>query len=280
MLRRFPNTTRRRIYLAPTYVEALVAGFGRRRLFSGVATYCMFIGYPRSGHSLVGSLLDAHPDAVIAHELDALGFVRAGFRRNQLYALILANSRSIAAQGRTQTGYDYVVPGGAQGRFESLRVIGDKRGRTSMARLQRHPELLRRLLSVVRDPVRFVHVVRNPYDNITTMAKRRNVPLGESLENYFGLCRAVAAVKDQVPAETVIDVRHENLVRDPKGTVKDLCNFLGLVPSDEYIEACASIVFSSPHRSRLEGDWTPELRGRVEEGMASFPFLEGYSWDD
>ncbi len=26
----------------------------------------MFIGYPRSGHSLVGSLLDAHPNIIVA----------------------------------------------------------------------------------------------------------------------------------------------------------------------------------------------------------------------
>jgi len=33
-----------------------------RRHFDAVRTFCLFIGYPRSGHSLVGSLLDAHPD--------------------------------------------------------------------------------------------------------------------------------------------------------------------------------------------------------------------------
>ena len=28
----------------------------------------MFIGYPRSSHSLVGSILDAHPEIIIPHE--------------------------------------------------------------------------------------------------------------------------------------------------------------------------------------------------------------------
>ena len=32
----------------------------------------MFIGYPRSSHSLVGSILDAHPEIIIPHEYDVI----------------------------------------------------------------------------------------------------------------------------------------------------------------------------------------------------------------
>lgn len=38
-----------------------------------VKTMVLFVGYPRSCHSLVGSLLDAHPNMVIAHEYNLLG---------------------------------------------------------------------------------------------------------------------------------------------------------------------------------------------------------------
>lgn len=30
-----------------------------------VQAYVMFVGYPRSGHSIIGALLDAHPDAIL-----------------------------------------------------------------------------------------------------------------------------------------------------------------------------------------------------------------------
>ena len=46
--------------------------------FETIQLYCMFVGYPRSGHSLVGAMFDAHPDIVIAHELDALRYLKAG----------------------------------------------------------------------------------------------------------------------------------------------------------------------------------------------------------
>ena len=69
--------------------------------FAGLETYCMFIGYPRSGHSLVGSLLDAHSQVVIAHEMNVLKFIDvAEFTAPELYWLILENSRLFAMCGR------------------------------------------------------------------------------------------------------------------------------------------------------------------------------------
>src|SRR5687767_7508658 len=69
-----------------TWVRTRVAARGRDDQLARVSSYVFFVGYPRSGHSLVGSLLDAHPDMAIAHEMDALRFVR-GYSRNQLFHL-------------------------------------------------------------------------------------------------------------------------------------------------------------------------------------------------
>ena len=38
------------------------------KLYDGVKTFVMFIGYQRSSHSLVGAILDAHPEIIIPHE--------------------------------------------------------------------------------------------------------------------------------------------------------------------------------------------------------------------
>ena len=34
----------------------------------------MFIGYPRSSHSLVGAILDAHPEIIIPHQYDVIKY--------------------------------------------------------------------------------------------------------------------------------------------------------------------------------------------------------------
>ena len=37
-------------------------------MYDELRAFCLFMGYTRSGHSLVGACLDAHPEAAIAHE--------------------------------------------------------------------------------------------------------------------------------------------------------------------------------------------------------------------
>ena len=122
------DRTRRWALLARAYVRSAHRSLRERTLFRDVSAYCMSVGYPRSGHTLVGSLLDTHPEIVIAHELDALRYVRLGFRRGQLYHLILETSHAFTEAGRVWTGFDYRVPTGWQERVRLLRVIGDKKG--------------------------------------------------------------------------------------------------------------------------------------------------------
>ncbi len=279
MIRRFPHSPPRVVPLAGAYVASTIAGYRERDLFSHVESYCMFAGYPRSGHSLVGSLLDAHPDMVIAHELNALGFIRARFRRAQLYSLILNNSRMIAALGRQETGYSYEVPNQWQGRFRTIRVIGDKNAMGATLRLGRRPYLLDRLQRVVRDPVRFVHIVRNPYDNISTIARRDDLTLEQATAFYLNLSTTALSITRRVGQDHVMVVRHESFVADAKAALKELCSFLGVTSPDDYLDACASIVYESPHMSRHDSPWTPDSIRSLEREMKRFPFFEGYSWD-
>src|SRR6056297_1246638 len=48
------------------------------RQLGAVEAFVQFVGFPRSGHSLIGSVLDAHPHAIISHELDTMGLIKKG----------------------------------------------------------------------------------------------------------------------------------------------------------------------------------------------------------
>ena len=104
-----------------TYIGSLIDGGLKRRLFKEVEYYCMFFGYPGSGHSLVGSLMDAHPKMVISHELDALDYMRRGYRQNQIFSLILQRSAEFTQEGREWTGHSYKVEGQWQGGYDGKR---------------------------------------------------------------------------------------------------------------------------------------------------------------
>src|SRR5689334_5466388 len=127
--------------------------------------FCLFIGYPRSGHSLLGSLLDAHPDVAIAHGPNVLKDVaeRAVGRRDLVETLLRrAEQDADRIGGRRATGYSYAVPGQWQGHVRTLRVLGAKAGEKATLALRRDPAVLTQLRRTLRARIRLLHVTRNP----------------------------------------------------------------------------------------------------------------------
>ena len=254
-----------------------------KKTFQNVDKYCMFIGYPRSGHSLLGSLLYAHPNIIIAHELNALNFVDMGFNQQQIYYLILKNSRKLATQGRESSGYSYEVHHQWQGKFRDLKVIGDKKGGDSISILRYKPELLNVLQNKIDVPAKFIHVIRNPYDNISTMytrSKKKDKKLADSINQYFYLCDTIAQLKQQINQGDMIDIRHEQIISNPKFWLNEICKFLEIDAGDDYLDDCANIIYQFPNKSRHKVQWNDELIETVKNKMNQYEFLSGYSYED
>ncbi|MGF1514135.1 MAG: sulfotransferase [Elainellaceae cyanobacterium] len=257
------------------------------RTFEAIETFCLFIGYSRSGHSLVAALLDANPNIVMAHELRAIKYADAGLSRNALYYLLLKNTSIRGHSWRRGNGYTYDVPNQWQGAYQHIQVIGDKHGEFSATSIASRPELLRRLYDLVEIPIKLVHVVRNPFDNIATMAlkKARNSSspsdLRDTVSRYFKVCESIMDIKamaSDLDYLEIYDLRHEDIIEQTQPQLRDLCFWLNVLPSDDYLDACASIVFELPSKSRHKVEWGLELKQEVEEKISLFPFLKGYSF--
>ena len=247
--------------------------------FAGVTRYCMFIGYPRSGHSLVGALLNAHPRMVIAHELDALRYVVRPFTRAQLFALILRRDREFVAQGTRWTGYDYSVPQSAQGIADGIQVIGDKKGGRSSLRIAADPEILGRLERMVGPGLRIIHVTRNPFDIIATMVKRGRAETAERVHQFERHCAGSALALSFAGPDRAITVAHEDLVLDPRATIHTLCEFLGQDAPEPYIEQCAARIFKVSRKTRKSVIWHAEDVAAVSALIGRYPFLRRYAAD-
>lgn len=212
-------------------------------------------------------------------------YVFAGFTRNQIYYILLKNSRQSAEAGRKTGGYSYKVDNQWQGKFDKLQVIGDNLGGGAVLRLQSRPWLLHRLRKVIKGEIKFIHVIRNPYENISTIcskakAHKLNPNLKDSIEYYFSLCETVAVTKKQIKSADIFELRHESFISSPKTYLKELCLFLGLDASDDYLNDCASIVYKAPHKSRYDIQWDRELIDIVKRRIEKFPFLEEYSYEE
>jgi hypothetical protein len=271
----------RKARLAGRYVDSLINAPKQASEFNDVETFCVFIGYPRSGHSLVCSLLDAHPEIVISNELSVFRYLKYGFSRQQIYYLILQNSRSFASRGNVHTGYSYRVENQWQGRYSKIRVIGDKRGGGNVKKMYYRPQLFDRLYETVGVAVKFVHSIRNPFDNISTLYVRsEGKQLAERADRYFFLVDEVNKLKQKVSPEDVFDLRHEAFILKPQETLKELTSFLGVESDPSYLNDCASILFKTPKKTRLNVTWSDDLIQSVQERIDRYPFLAGYHYHD
>ena len=154
-------------------------------VLSSLTSFLVFVGYSRSGHTLVGALLDGHPQMIVANEYNAL----ARPPTVELKRSLALNSAVCAVYGRTQAGFNYSLGGALwwQGRwcrpdapqewcaYGIPRILGDKRGGGTSQVLERVDDFpsggVQRLLAFSRGlalPLRVLHILRNPFDMAAT----------------------------------------------------------------------------------------------------------------
>jgi len=250
-----------------------------RHELAALRHYALFIGYPRSGHTLVAALLDAHPRMLFANGLDVARYVAERFTDRQIAALSIWNSLRFTRHGRQSNGFDYSVPHGQHGSWEALDVVGDKSGDLLSARLAKNPELLPEVLRTFEARTRFIHVVRNPFDCIATIAARDGIDLRHAADGFFALCEANLRARAQIPSSAWQTVSLEQLIERPAETVAGLCRFLGQDAGERYLAGCRRLLFPSPRRSRDRVDWNPRLVADIESRSRSFDWLKGYDFE-
>ncbi|MCV3273858.1 sulfotransferase [Roseobacter sinensis] len=259
---------------------------------SQLQTWCSFLSTPRSGHSLIGALIDAHPDAVIGSEYGIVDHLIWGFSRARVAALLVADSKRIPHNfsrrfgTARKGGYTYDVAGQWQGRLRHLKVLGDKDGSADTMRFGRRPHLAPRIEQTMQAPVRFVHVYRNPFDVVSTIVRRSQ----RHVDGAVSIARAVAMLEERTRihlemigthgAERVFSLAHEDHIAAPQRELGALVRWLGLDADPAYLDACAALCFAAPRKTRAELGWDAEEIARVRRLIEATPFLQRYAGDE
>ena len=279
---------------------------------AGVEKFLYFIGYGRSGHSIIASMLDAHPNIITAHEYSIFENLRTmgpnafdkGFIFNELYwnsyesAVCRNGWRNVAMNKKN---YTLDIPGLWQGRFEKLLVIGDKAAGYTAMEYHNSPkdftELYSNFLKTIDIPVQVIHVVRNPYDimaneqlymnsganydvKLNASSKRRFFhpkSLNLAINRTFTKAQAVMDMKVALNLK-IIDIHLEDFVVDPIGTMQGLCNVLGVKCSERYLLKCYDKTFKELPKTRDFVWWQKHQFDFVKKRCQDFPFFERYEF--
>jgi hypothetical protein len=245
-------------------------------MFDGVEKFCLFIGYPRSGHTLIGAFIDAHPDAVMGFGNELSALLERGATRNHIYSDLMERAR---VRRRKPTDRYKMGTQWQGGRHRRLRLVGQKRAGESSRMFAAKLELLGVLRERVGVPLKVIHVVRNPYDNITTISRKHDMSLPQAIDYYFYMCAAVRVLRARLDGDELITIRQESVIADPKEELSRLFEFLSLETDEQFLNDCAKMVYEKPHQSRYLLEWTDELKGLVEQRIREYPYLSEYTFD-
>ena len=268
----------------------------------GLQSFLFFIGWPRSCHSVIGSMLDAHPNIIVAHEFFLFKKIRKDEQlrdRNKLFNELYSNSYRNAINGwrsdkNTIKGYNFRMAGSWQGQFSKLKVIGDKSGGDSVAQFRTGGrEFYEQFKKDVKLPIKILQVIRNPFDAIATdvlyhatdhHGKFAATPtnkytdfksLKNIIRNFIRLTNTLISMEtdlNQSPHQVYCD----DLVADPIKTISGICDYLEVECSAEYLQMCADKTYKKVSMSRDLVTWDPKTLPSLMKDLEKFPYFARY----
>ena len=269
-----------------------------KEVVEGVKKYVFFLGWPRSGHSIVASLLNAHPNMAISNVYNVR--IQNPTTKHLLFnGIYLMSIPSINSDLTTEKkGYSLTVENSWQGKFHHLQVIGGKMGgpkaKLGPEAYNSNYTILAKLVGI---PIRIICVVRNPFDIISTMLLygemntewKKKLAAGEISETNkasFSSTRFYKTIKVVFEsANTVkehdgraIIVHNVDFVHDTRDTMKQLCTFLEVECYEFYLQQCQEKVFGELSKSRKLVNWSQEQINEVERKMKDYHFFDIYSF--
>ena len=149
--------------------------------------------------------------------------------------------------------------------------------------------LLEKVQKVSKAKLKIIHVICNPYDNISTLVlhqvKRKNQDLTvklfkEKSELYLRKVKTNDRLKIHLP-EAVVDVRLEDVIANPKKELRRICNYLEISYTEEYIENSASIIWKKTNKSRHNLPFrTDDYVQKISNSIKQYDFLSRYNYKD
>ncbi len=247
--------------------------------FNKLNCFVLIVGNARSGSTLLGSIINAHPNAMVANETSASANFWRRLSRNDILEEIYIKSENDASSGRMSEGYDYTIQTNVTGKPDIL-VMGDKVWNPATLLLHGDFSLLTRLEDLINAPVKIIHAIRNPFDVIATMHHRSKAPIPDRILWYFMHCDAVCAIHDHCQDSLFMDIHHEDLIMTPDVVISDISGFLGVDSDIDHIESCKRVLFGEPKRTRFNVNWNKDDIKDIVHRMSQYRFLQKYAVED
>ena len=255
---------------------------------------CLPIGFMKTASQPLAYTLTAHPNVVMSNMDNSVrGWWNGGepLSIDTFFSGVLEMNRKMFAN---EIKYDrkirhYPIPNQWQGRFEQLSVIGDCSPYISTRILsKRHCEPLEAFSDNVKLPLKFIFLVRNPYDIISSAVinsywrKTQQEKFDVVIYDFLDSCKQVERLLPRVemlPDQHALSWYLEDYIENPKQKLTELCEFLNIESSESYLDACAKIFYKKVSKSRHLIKWSEKHKALITKTIPKYEFFSRYSWD-
>lgn len=247
------------------------------------------VGCPRSGNTLLGCLLNKHPELFVLFEKKLF----SGLRRKWIsephedeaasIQRFVEQANNSIRQREIDLGVSYEEFEAQQkGRSVTFGNMLDSYLQILMRRFKpsatvwgdKSPQHTAYLTQIRRTypQARFIFIYRDPRHIVNSLAKSSfphasNDPMicAEVVRQYF---RTYKTQKANIPSDCLLEVRYENLVREPEGAFRRVCEFLSIAFTDQSLEPAderTRLLFGWPE-SKAWGRVVPQSSSTLPEG--------------
>ncbi len=233
-----------------------------------------FMGYPRSGHTLVAAILNANPNVMCSNQLHL-------FNETVLDIDYIKNYSTMPNTWKATTQIPHVPK-------QEITVVGDKTGHRTVALLGKNPQRLGAFKQLVEVPIKWIHVVRNPYDNLGTwgrleydikVRKKMNPNIKQEMniviEEYRKLNETIAKLKR---SEDILTINHEYIITRMHNTLEEIADFLEISFDPVWRDNVRGKVWKKARVTRGKVQWTLNQKRVVQGIIDKYEWLNGYAF--
>ena len=238
-----------------------------------------FVGEGRSGHTILSAILDSHPNVRMSEEQKYISkWKREDWSKDKILTELHKSGYGKERKPKALPGMlTYTDP---------LIAVGDKCGWDGINEIRKRDApitLFDDFGKHMEMPVKIIHSVRNPFDNITAwldspkyqrMYKDGNTLHRRMIKRYRKFYDTAEQVL--IRSEHVFTVYNEELCDNPRHVLLGLCGFLDLDPVEPWITNAINAVNKKPNRRSERRVWPEVYTQRVWDIIRSNTCLEYY----
>jgi len=234
-----------------------------------------FCGYPRSGHTLIAAILNANPNIMCSNQLNVYADV------NNFNLKHIKDYSKIEATWKDTTQVEHVPK-------QEILVVGDKTGHRTVVELGKNPQRLAIFKQIIQVPIKWIHVVRNPWDNCATWAKlnflnkkKQGKPadqhkeLDSVIQKYRDLNVIISRLRR---SEDVLTVNHEHIMMQMHNTLELMANFLEVSFDPDWRMNVRKTVWDKPRITRTQVSWSGPQKNALYKMTEQYEWLDGYDY--